>query len=382
MKYIFKTTILFLISAIAFMSCDKMEDVHTEFIKDGEIIYANVPDTLQTMPGRNRIQLKWLVYNGNNIQKSIVEWEDGGEMKSQSLDVSLNTPVDSVYVTVDNLNEKSYLFYAYNIDRDGNRSIKKQVTGSAYGDIYESSLTNRPLSTIEGGGTIDSVVVTWGTPGEGYAGTEVMYENTSDEFTTTMLLPEDDRIVIRDWKSEGEMDYRSFYIPAINAIDTFTSQFESTLLPNFIEFKSEKIDKADWEIADFSSEAAPSYLASFAIDDNIGTFWHSQYAGDAPDYPHHFTVDMKKMVKIDRVECFRRQGNGNGQTKFKIYTSLDGITFESWGPFDFDSQSDNGQMYYFSSLPECKFIKYEAVEGPNSFAFLSEINVYGQVIQE
>ena len=311
-----------------------------------------------------------------------MEWEDNGELKSQTADVTLNTPVDSVYIIVDNLEEKSYLFYAYNVDRNGNRSIKKQVTGSAYGEVYESSLSNRPLLKMDGGNTVDSVIITWGTPGDGYIATEIRYNNDAGEVVKSEIFPEDERIIIKGWESEGKFDYRSLYVPVPNAIDTFYTQYESATLPNFIEFNSEKVDKTDWEIVDFSSEAAPNYLASFAIDDNIGTFWHSQYAGDAPDYPHHFTIDMKKIVRIDKIECFRRQGDGNGQTKFKIYSSLDGITYESHGSFDFNSQIDGGQMYYFSSLPDVRFIKYEAIEGPDKFAFLAELNVFGQFIQE
>jgi len=72
MKIIFKTIWVSLIVGVFFVSCEKMEDIHADFIKDGEIIYANVPDTLQALPGNNRIQLKWLVSNGNNITKSIV----------------------------------------------------------------------------------------------------------------------------------------------------------------------------------------------------------------------------------------------------------------------------------------------------------------------
>jgi hypothetical protein len=50
------------------------------------------------------------------------------------------------------------------IDKFGNRSIKEQVTGSSYAELYMNSLTNRSITAIEGGGTTDSVVVRWGTP--------------------------------------------------------------------------------------------------------------------------------------------------------------------------------------------------------------------------
>lgn len=382
MKVTIKTIWVSLIFILVFFSCEKMEDIHSDFIKDGEIIYANVPDTLQSLPGRNRIQLKWLVSNGNNITKSVVEWEDEGEQKRQELDVTLNIPLDSVLVTIDNLAEKSYLFFAYNIDRDGNRSVKKQVTGSVYGDIYQSSLTNRPMGTMVGGGTIDSVVIAWGNPADGYTGTEILYNNGAGEQVSKMVLPGSNRVVIRDWESEGEMSYRSFYIPEPNAIDTFATQFDTAVLPMFIEFNGEKIDKSNWEIVDFSTEepgeGAPNGLASAAIDDNLGTFWHTQWSGGSPGYPHHFTVDMKDIVKIDQFEVFRRSGDNRGQTQFQLHTSIDGVNFTSQGTFEYDPNAES-QKYNLPGLPMARYIKYVATQGPNFFAFLAELDVYGQV---
>jgi hypothetical protein len=368
----------FLMAAIAIVSCEDMEDIHADFIKNGEIVYASVPDTVQTLPGNNRIQLKWLVHRGNNVTKSVVEWEDGGALQSQSMDVALDTPLDSVLMTVDNLEEKSYLFYAYNVDRDGNRSVKKQVTGSVYGPIYELSLTNRPILKVEGGLTVDSVIVSWGNPAKGYTGTEIVYNNRAGEQVSIMMVAGEDRVVIKDWESEGEMSYRSFYIPQLNAIDTFSSPYASEILPRYVEFTSQKIDKTNWAIVDFSSQDEMEGLAVNVIDNDLGTFWHSQWSGAQPGYPHHFTIDMNAVVQIDKVECFRRQGNNNGQTKFKIYTSNDGVNFDDQGTFDFDSKSDAGQIYFLTSLPEARYLKYEAIEGPNFYAFLAEIYIYGQ----
>jgi len=114
------------------------------------------------------------------------------------------------------------------------------------------------------------------------------------------------------------------------------------------------------------------------IDGDLETFWHSAWDESQPDYPHYFTIDMKQPVRMLAVEGFRRQGNGNGQTKFKIYTSNDGENFEDQGTFDFDAGSDAGQLYPLAFLPEARYFKYEATEGPNHYAFLAEFYVYGQ----
>ena len=369
--------------ALLFNGCQKMEDIHSEYLKDGDIIYAPKPDSIQTFAGRSRVGVKYYLLNASNVNKCIVEWDEGEG--TQSVDISPNIPLDSVEFTITNLEEKAYIFKIYTIDKHGNRSIKAQTTGSAYGTRFESTLSNRSLLGIVGGGTTDSITIEWGTATTGHTGVEITYNNAAGEPQTKKVLPGDNITVIKDWESEGTMSYKSLYIPEDNAIDTFMSASKTSLLPVFIEFKGVKIDNANWEIVDFSTEepgeGAPNGLASAAIDSDLGTFWHTQWAGGNPGYPHHLTIDLKDIVKINKLEFFRRQGDGRGQTKFEIHISLDGTNFTKLGSYDYDATQDN-QSYQVNSLPMARYIKYVATAGSNFFAFLSEINIYGQVASQ
>ncbi|KOH43091.1 DUF4998 domain-containing protein [Sunxiuqinia dokdonensis] len=516
---------------IILSSCEKMEDIHSDFLKDGDIIYAPKPLMPQSFGGKNRLKLKYYLMNAVNVNKCVVEWDEGNS--SQTIDVTPKLPLDSLEIIIDGLEEKSYIFNIYTIDTNGNRSVKEQVTGSAYDAKFQSGLTNRPLASIVGGGTTDSIVVSWGTPAEGHTGLQMMYNNRAGEPVSRMVLPEDDAIVIRDWESEGEMTYQSYYVPEPLAIDTFAAENEQVTMPMYIEFRGTPVDKTNWTIVDFSSEEPAeaqwgppiqglaaaaidndpttfwhsawdlevnpehphhitidfgavikmnafeltkrqgkndcqkrftvevsldnvnftslgtftyeqasasqryqtnslpmarylrytaieayedkfyTHLAEFsvegvvaaqidrstwdvtdfsseepaegdpngrviaALDGDLGTFWHTQWNGGSPDYPHYFVVDMKQQVKILAVECFRRQGDDRGQAKYKIHTSDDGVNFVDQGTFDFDNKIDAGQMASLAFMPEARYIKYEAIEGPNNFAFLAEFYVYG-----
>lgn len=382
MKIVIKTTLFLVLIAWVVTACQEMEDIHADFIKGGEKTYATVPDTVQTMPGNKRLQLKWLVHNGANIKKSVVEWNDNGQDFKKEVEVSLSAPLDSVMIMLDNLEEKSYLFKTYNIDKDGNRSTKVQVTGLVYGDIYQSTITNRIITSIVGGGTVDSIVVNWRLPNEGNTGVELSYKSRSGEMVKKWVNPVETSTVIRNWESLGSMTYKSYYIPEPTAIDTFVTDVAEVILPRYIEFKGVKLDKTNWVIKDFSTEepaeGAPNGLASAAIDGNLGTFWHSQWSGGSPGYPHHFTVDLQTMVKLSRVEVFRRQGDDRGQTQFQILTSLDGTTFVNQGTFEYD-RTINSASYNLANLPMARFVRYIATQGPNNFAFLAELDLYGQV---
>ncbi|MGQ7869840.1 DUF4998 domain-containing protein [Sunxiuqinia sp. sy24] len=531
MKNIANLLLYIFCGIVILSSCEKMDDIHSDFLKDGDIIYAPKPLMTQSFGGKNRIKLKYYLVNAVNVSKCIVEWDEGNS--SQSLDITPKLPIDSLEITIDGLEEKSYIFNIYTVDTHGNRSVKEQITGSAYGTKFVGGLNNRPLLGFDGGGTVDSIVVSWATPAEGNTGVELVYNNRAGEPVTKMVLPEEDEIVIRDWESEGQMSYRSFYVPEPMAIDTFSSEAEQVVMPLYIEFKGVPVDKTNWTIVDLSGEEPaeaqwgpeiqglaaaaidndpatfwhspwdqeqpdhphhftidlgavvkmnafeltkrqnkndcmkrftvevsmdnttftslgtftyeqasasqryqtnslplaryirytaieayedknythlaefsiegivagqidrsdwavtdlsteepaeggnPNGLAIAALDGDLGTYWHTQWSGGSPGYPHFFVVDMKEQVKILAVECFRRQGDDRGQTKYKIHTSDDGINFEEQGTFDFDNTSDAGQVVSLSFMPEARYFKYEAIEGPNNYAFLSELYVYG-----
>jgi hypothetical protein len=357
--------------ALLFNACEKMEDIHSQYLEDGDIIYAPKPLIIQTFAGQKRVGLKYYLMNAVNVNKCIVEWNDGEE--SQTIDIAPNVPVDSVEFMINNLEEKSYIFKIYTIDSNGNRSIKEQVTGSSYDAKYISGLTNRSIVSIVGGGTIDSVTIAWGTPAKGNTGTEISYNNVEGQPVSKMVMPDELLTVIKGWESEGTLTYKSFYIPEENAIDTFATELESTMLPAFIEFEGVKISNEKWEIVDFSTEepgeGAPNGLASAAIDGNLGTFWHTQWSGGSPGYPHFITVDLIDIVKINRMDFFRRQGDARGQTRFQIETSLDGVNYTNQGSFDYDPKSDS-QSYQLGNLPMARYIKYTAIAGSKLLCFL------------
>jgi len=382
MKILIKATIFLTLLFGAFVSCQDMEDIHADFIKDGEIVYAAVPDTVQTFSGYQRLQLKWLINNGANIRKSVVEWTDSGQDFSKSVDVSLQSPLDSVLITLDNLEEKSYLFKTYNIDKDGNRSVKVQVTGQVFGEIYMSSLTNRIITSIVGGGTVDSLIINWRLPNDGNTGVEITYNSRTGEPIKKWVKPGENQTIIKNWESLGTMSYKSFYIPTPNAIDTFATQPDEVMLPRFIEFKGDKLSKEKWTIKDFSTEepneGAPNGLASAAIDNQLNTFWHTQWSGGSPGYPHHFTVDLGEIAKLSKLEVFRRSGDSRGQTQFQILTSMDGTNFVNQGTFEYDPNVAS-ESYNLVNLPMARYVRYVATQGPNFFAFLAELYLYGQI---
>lgn len=372
--------------ALLFNACQKMEDIHSEYLEGGDIIYAAKPLIIQSFAGQKRVGLKYYLINAVNVDKCIVEWNDGAE--SQTIDIAPNVPLDSIQFMINNLEEKSYIFKIYTVDKHGNRSIKEQITGSSYDEKYIAGLTNRALIGIEGGGTVDSLIVTWGTPSEGHTGLELTYNNTDGVAVTKMVMPEEESVVIRGWESESEMSYRSFYVPEENAIDTFAAAPSTTMLPLFIDFKGTPVDKTNWTIVDFSTEEPAEAnwgppiqgLAIAAIDNDNGTFWHSAWESANPPHPHHFTIDFGAVVKMTGFELVKRNNKNDCQKTFTVEVSLDNVNFTSLGTYTYE-QANASQKYQTPSLPMAKYIRYTALEGHTgaNHTHLAEFNVEGQV---
>ncbi len=71
------------------------------------------------------------------------------------------------------------------------------------------------------------------------------------------------------------------------------------------------ISKTGWTAtADSAQSGNP---ASYAIDGNNNTFWHSEYSPTLVPLPHQITIDMKSTYTVGSITYLPRQdGNYNG----------------------------------------------------------------------
>ena len=89
------------------------------------------------------------------------------------------------------------------------------------------------------------------------------------------------------------------------------------------------INKSIWKLVSADSQHSGNE-ARLAFDNNLSTFWHTEYWGTEPACPHTLVVDM---VNTYMVTAFtyngRTDGNQNGMIKaYEVYLSLDG---KEWG---------------------------------------------------
>jgi hypothetical protein len=75
---------------------------------------------------------------------------------------------------------------------------------------------------------------------------------------------------------------------------------------------------------------APDYPPRLAADGEPGTYWHTEYTGAVPGYPHEFVLDLGRPHQVGGlVYVPRTDGSTNGRVKdYEVYVSADG---KDWG---------------------------------------------------
>ena len=126
-------------------------DVHKEYIKGGEIIYAPKPDSIAFYAGKGRIKFRFWLYNSPNVTSVDLFWNSYAD--SLIIPVTPGTGLDSSEVILENMSEKAYTFYVKTTDQYGNSSLEMTDFGTSYGDSYKESLSQRKVRSATMSGT-------------------------------------------------------------------------------------------------------------------------------------------------------------------------------------------------------------------------------------
>lgn len=145
------------------------------------------------------------------------------------------------------------------------------------------------------------------------------------------------------------------------------------------------LSKSDWTVVDFDSEertgeGANNGRAIHAIDNNVNTFWHSQWQGATPPYPHHLTIDMGDVYTLNGIYITARQ-NTSSNTRPKgveiwVGTTPTDLTKVNTTVTELANVTSQ-QEIQFPAPTRCRFFKvvFTSGYGP-TFAAVGDINVF------
>ena len=134
---------------------------------------------------------------------------------------------------------------------------------------------------------------------------------------------------------------------------------------------------ADSEELNGASNEGP---ASFAIDGNESTLWHTEYRASKPKCPHWFMIDLGEMTTFDKLEYVSRNGNGSIRD-YTLEISADG---EQWETISEGTMPKAGAtMLEFDQNQNARYVRIHietsyGVDSANEniFGSIAEISLY------
>ncbi len=201
-------------------ACEKMTDIHEQYIKNGEIIYTTKMDSVHTYAGNHRVLISGILKEAFAVKEIKVYWNEYND--STVVSYSREQDIDTVDIMIENLEEKSYEFDIYTSDGEGHRSIKVAVFGTAYGERYQKSLYQRTINTFSMAGE-DTVSIQWLPPDDLETKTEVKFVDSSDAEIMLEVPVNAGKTYLADFRHG--ITYRSWYLPEETAIDTFSTDW-------------------------------------------------------------------------------------------------------------------------------------------------------------
>lgn len=368
------------IAVLGIASCSKMDATYKDFWKDGEHTYPAIPDSLKVYPGKNRIEITWLILGDPTVSKAKIFWNNRADSTEIPIERSSSSNVDTVRAMLDNMPEGTYTFDIYTYDDEGNQSISKTVTGKVYGDGYISSLLTRLISKPVF--LNDSLTIVWGDPAdETSIGVEIVYTDVSGAERHLEVPADADTTVVTDYdfNADKSFAYRTVYLPDSMSIDTFYTAYSTVKVK---DIGSPPIDfpKTGWTItaSSFDSRSGASYRPpQNTIDENPSTIWVNQISPQT-DYPHWLMVDMGSVQDgIEGLSLLVQNRNETPKT-IEILISDDDIAWTSMGTFSVQNTKDWQYLDFFPEAQHLRYFRVNAIEpsGNTPNIVIAEVGVF------
>ncbi|MEO5584631.1 MAG: discoidin domain-containing protein [Flavobacteriales bacterium] len=148
------------------------------------------------------------------------------------------------------------------------------------------------------------------------------------------------------------------------------------------------IAKTGWSIThvdseELTGEGANNGHAANCIDNDSLTFWHTQWQGASPGFPHEIELDLGAVHAVNGVSLLSRNGTGAGKAKgYELYLSMDGTdwgSMQSAGNFTYADLSAGAQRgtAYFGAV-DARYVRLVVSSGYSSGPYLmvAELDVF------
>lgn len=216
MKYT-KYKLLVVVSLIlsGLVSCSKMDD-YLKYTEGKDKLYTGKLDSVKIRSGRDRVVVTGLLTSDPKITKLKIAYNNRRD--SVVMNINRSSAIDTIKVPIA-LSEGTHNFEITTYDNQGNSSVAVTTTGRSYGAVYQQTLFNRPIKNAEKTGS--DVYIDFYSADINSPFSRLTYTDVNNQVRIIKVSNDDNRVVLRDFKSLNEVKLQSLFLPDSIAIDTF-----------------------------------------------------------------------------------------------------------------------------------------------------------------
>ncbi|WP_297095013.1 DUF4998 domain-containing protein [uncultured Draconibacterium sp.] len=296
MKNIKYLGLIFVSMFMILLSCSDMNDVHDQYLRDGEIIYIGRVDSAKVFAGNERFDLRYWITDPRAKELKIY-WDEKRDsvvvpipehLASESIDVSVG---DETPMT-----EGSYTFQLVSNDKDGLTSVVFDQIGNVYGSMFQSTLVQRFVKETSYNADNNQLIITWGDPmSVRDIGVEMTYFEGDEEKVIEILNEDGTQTVIDDYNIEKGATFRTMYLPEEGAIDTFFTASSSVEIIQNVALK---------KIVTASSFLREGFEGSNAVDGVISSASRWITVSDA-GLEHWIEIDLGREYSLTSFKVYK-----------------------------------------------------------------------------
>lgn len=375
MKYNIKWFLVAPLLCLTLFNCSKYDD-YKKYILDGEKVYLQKADSLKAYPGKNKVQLEWILVDPK-VTLTKVFYEQAGIKKEVALQIPEydNRESDTMRIIIPDLEEASYLFQIVSYDNYGNTSIPVEIEEQVFGENYEQSLLNCPVVGTDFDFQKSELKIEWGTIEASVVGVELEYTDTQGFRQILFIDPTGGATIISDFRLGEPLLCRTMHKPVPYSIDTFASDWQRTYI--------ELTDNVVLNKPVFSTgTATPAFPPENAVDGDRTTpasRWISVGPFASPNLspPQWLEVDLQGFIQISGFGMWRDISHIIGSQKFSLQVWVE----NEW--VDVITENHNVSTVYYAEFSPVTTNKVRLYIHPTTYADymirLFEIEVYAVV---
>lgn len=323
-------------------SCDSMEDIYSEYLDGGEVIYRAKAKEVEGYSGYNRVKLTWTLEYPTQVVKCQIR--EGDEVLAE-IPVEYKDKLEMEYMLA-NQSERTHTYSIYTLDNLGNSSIKSDIILDVYGDRYISTLrTKRSILSVlwKVDEPTTALVKLTESASDKVVASLITYKSESGEKKVRVESGVNE-VLLKDVADHSYLKLSDIWMPSESAIDEFTSdaiEYEASELPMKLARSFTMMYKTDATtvVANLSSANTAEGVSNSVID------YGDKEVIVEPTTNQVILTDVPVDAEISIMTKIISDGTEYQTSVSKIASStlVTKIAMDNWKVLEYSSQQESGE---------------------------------------